>query len=78
MPVRVPLEGAEMTVNVNGSPSGSLPVRVRARAWSSGVVTKSSETVGAEFTEVTEIETTAGAESSFPSLTLNEIWSGPW
>ncbi len=69
--------GGATIENIIGSPSGSLPVNVIALAVSSGVDTDCGFAVGASFTGVTVIDTTAVLPNSVPSQIRKLKLSGP-
>ena len=63
---------------MSGSPSASEADNAIAFGVSSFVVTDCASATGASLTDATVIDTAAGAESTSPSLALNENESGPW
>ncbi len=63
-PVSPPCDGPDTTVNVNPSPSMSLPVNVIPFAVSSGVDTDWPFATGASFNGVTSMFTVAVGEST--------------
>ena len=79
VPDSVPFVGCVVTVNASDSFSGSVPARTIVVAVSSAVVTDCGVADGPSFTDVTVIDTVAGAlVVPLASVTVNVNESGPW